>query len=514
MSIEGCMNTGNSNVVDNQLPRNKPRASTYYIMSACNFAALGLSTLLQNSDREVIIYNINIHSYLNGSFHRPCLGFNCRVIVYLPDDPFMLLVTLKFLEQLIKTEKSPVAVLLLSRLQPLWLYRTLQNLAPGKKKISAVRAIKPDTDTFHMLRLLKKDPDTFPLLEQLAQEENRNNKLIIDGVTKRELDVMLKLLSGNSMMEQSIDDNLSVKTLYSQKVSGIRKLSTQFTSLAKLLPGRERILQRMAVDKPSNNVRPEDNSLTEAVRRGLFFQVYQPVTDREMKVKGFETLSRWYKDGKVLLPMEFLPLIRTENSWITLTACVIKDAIEKINQFKGEYWFSVNIPACLSGSPALLRMLSAAKKQLSNPGFLDKLILEFSEDIDWSKNSPSVAILRELYEQKYRVFLDYCFSDSAVAFPVRKVNFNGYKLDTSVVNSAMYNIDDYHLIKGLAYYSQLTGSQCVAEGVDTYEKFVALKDMGVTAFQGSYFSRPALGEELDIVISKFKKTDNKLPTSY
>ncbi|HDX8940956.1 EAL domain-containing protein [Klebsiella michiganensis] len=507
------MSIDESNLIAKKPFRNKNKTPIYYIISDCNFAALSLSTLFYHSDRDVIILSTNDHVHFLDHFPQSGVGLNNRVIVYLPDEPHTVLVTLKCLTSLIQTCKSPVNILLLSRLQPSWLYRTLQNLAPGGKKLSAVRAIRPGTDTFQMFRLLQKDPDAFPLLEQLTQEEVRSNERIIEGITRRELDVMLKLLSGYSMTAQSIESNLNVKTLYSQKVAGLKKLSTQFTSLTKLLPGRDRKRERMALTQIDKNVRREENNLTEAVIRGLFFQVYQPVVDREMKVKGFEILSRWYQKGKVLLPVEFLPLVRTVDSWVILTACVIKNAIEKINQFEGRYWFSVNIPACLSGSPALLRMLSTAKKQLSTPELLDKLVLEFSGDTDWSKDAPSVVILRKLHEQNYQVFLDDCFSDKSVIFPVRQVNFSGYKLDMSVTNSFMASNNDRYLIEGLAYYCHLTGSQCIAEGVDTYEKFVELKNMGVTTFQGNYFSRPALGDELDMVLTKLKKPQarNTLP---
>lgn len=495
------MNIDDSNMIANQPSCNKSNVSSFYIISACNFAAISLSTLLHRSNREVITINTNDLSHLTDFSHLYSLRLNSRCIVYLPDEPHIVLVTLKCLSLLINTGKYPANILLLSDLQPSWLYSTLKNLVPGRKKISFVRVIKPNTNTFYMCRLLTKSFDAFPLPAPTPQRETQSG----EGITRRELDVMLKLLSGNSMMTQSIENNLSIKTLYGQKVTGLKKLATQFTSLTKLLPGRDRIRQRITLDQIDNNIKQDDDFLTEAVRRGLFFQVYQPVTDREMKVIGFETLSRWYKNGKVLLPLEFLPLIRTEKSWIILTAFIIKNAIEKINQFRGKYWFSVNIPTCLSGSPALLRMLNTAKRQLSTPELLNKLILEFSEDTDWSKDAPSVKTLKKLYEQNYQIFLDNCFSDKGVTFPVRQVNFSGYKLDALVVNNFMCNKNDYSLVKGLAYYSQLTGSQCVAEGVDTYEKFITLKNMGVTAFQGNYFSRPILEEELDMVLTKLKK---------
>lgn len=472
-----------------------------YIVSSCSFAALSLSTLFHDPNRETIILNTDCDTYYTDFFCQS--GESDRIIVYFPDEPRLVLLTLKLLSFLIQAHRGPVNVLLLSRLQPSWLYRTLRNLVPERRWLSAVRVIRSRIDTIQILNLIKKT-NAFPLLEQLTLEEMQNNGNIMQGLTRRELEVILRLLSGNSMTTQSIKHNLSVKTLYSQKITGLKKLSAQFTSLTKLLPSHEK-KRRIAATQKTNSIISEEGNLTEAVQRGLFFQVYQPVTDREMKVKGFEVLSRWYQKGKVLLPSEFLPQIRTVDSWVILTACVIKNAIEKINQFQGKYWFSVNIPVCLAGSPALLRMLSTARKQLSSPELQAKLVLEFSEATDWSKGAKPVEVLRQLNEQNYQVFLDDCFSDDNMLFPVRQVSFSGYKLDMSVVKNFMGNMQDRCLIEGLVYYCHLIGSQCIAKGVDTQEKFTSLKKIGVTAFQGYYLSCPVLGEELDELLTKFNK---------
>ena len=476
-----------------------------YIISHCSYAALSISTLLHGSYGNVVILNPENPTQLIDCFSQYGDVINKRITVFLPNDPRVVLDTLNSLSLLIKAYKAPINILLLSHLQPYWLYRTLQNIVPLRKLLSSVRAARPGTEKNQIFKLLNKNPDEFPLLEQLSRDNTRNNGPITEGLTRRELDVILNFLNGSSVSIQSTQQNVSIKTLYSQKITGLKKLSMQFPTLKALLPGTER--KKIGLGKGQLNTSTEVElwNLSDAVRRGLFFQVYQPVIGRDMNIKGFEILSRWYQNGKELLPSEFLPQIRTVDSWVLLTACIINSAIDKINQFQGEYWFSINIPASLSGSPALLRMLNSARKKLSKPELQDKLILEFSDATDWSKNSRSVEVIRQLNEQNYSIFLDDFFSDKTVIFPVKKVSFGGYKLDISIVNNFMHNKNDRFLIEGLVYYCHLTGSKCIAKGVDTLDKFLKLKEIGVAAFQGYYFSRPVLGEELDIVITKWNK---------
>jgi sensor c-di-GMP phosphodiesterase-like protein len=52
-----------------------------------------------------------------------------------------------------------------------------------------------------------------------------------------------------------------------------------------------------------------------------------------LHIKGIEVLSRWRKDGVVLLPTEFLPNIQSEAIWFSLTAFVLQEAVQGINRY-------------------------------------------------------------------------------------------------------------------------------------------------------------------------------------
>lgn len=64
-------------------------------------------------------------------------------------------------------------------------------------------------------------------------------------------------------------------------------------------------------------------------------------------------------------------------------------------------------------------------------------------------------------------------------FPVRQVHFDGLKLDRDIVGKFVANDNDYKLIKAIQIYSDMTGSECIAEGVDSEEKFEKLVALGV-----------------------------------
>lgn len=227
-----------------------------------------------------------------------------------------------------------------------------------------------------------------------------------------------------------------------------------------------------------------------AIKEKNVFPVFQPIVDSSGRLKGYEILSRWRRMGKTITPGEFLIHIHCDYVWLMLTESMLHEAIAKINTSYGEIYFSVNIPACLTGTDELFSIIINATKALMNPQWRERLVLEINEAVDIRINCKTMVSIEKLKHQGINVFLDDCFSQSSVTFPVRATHFGGYKLDITIVND--FKDDPYAeaLIKSLVYYCQLTKSCCIAEGVDSYEKFNLLKSLGVDYFQGYLFSPP------------------------
>ena len=174
-----------------------------------------------------------------------------------------------------------------------------------------------------------------------------------------------------------------------------------------------------------------------------------------------------------------------------------------INKYNGKYYFSVNIPPRLASGNALPDMAKKAIDMLLKPRWAENLVFEFAEDIDVTKDTRIPETMRHLRSTGCRLFLDDCFSNHQTMFPVRQVHFDGLKLDKDIVEHFVANDNDYHLIKAIQLYSDMTGTDCIAEGVDSEEKFEKLAALGVKNFQGYYLSRAVKEDELDRMVRLF-----------
>lgn len=86
-----------------------------------------------------------------------------------------------------------------------------------------------------------------------------------------------------------------------------------------------------------------ERELVHAIHSRQIFPVFQPITDEHHQVKGMEILSRWNRNGSVLAAGDFYRKY-ARNMRLVLTAFVLQEAVQNINQHSGECYFAVNIP--------------------------------------------------------------------------------------------------------------------------------------------------------------------------
>jgi hypothetical protein len=89
-------------------------------------------------------------------------------------------------------------------------------------------------------------------------------------------------------------------------------------------------------------------------------------------------------------------------------------------------------------SDSLLRMVEAARQQLRQPEGVARLVLEYAETIDFRHQSRSAAPGAAATCWRARDAGRLLFSGSVI-FPARRLHFNAYKLDMSIVNDAQHD---------------------------------------------------------------------------
>lgn len=413
--------------------------------------------------------------------------------------------TLQQAASLLEQSAIPLPMLILSRSPASWLWHTLLHQVNDRGRLSKVQAAASDLPVPCLATLLRDSIlEKYPSLEQLAEEETRVAGKRPGGLTRPELNAILGLLCGYSASAQAKRRGISHKTLYNQRTAGLKKMVEHHPQMATRFPGNQIREQKSEPTALS----AFEREFVHAIHSRQIFPVFQPITDEHLQVRGIEILSRWNRNGNVLPAGDFLPQVHSEYAWLVLTAFVLQEAVQNINQHHGEFYFSVNIPAAIASNENLIRMMETARQQLRHPRMSDRLVLEFAETIDPNHHGKIAENIAQLRKRGFRIVLDDCFSQSSVMFPVRTVIFDAYKLDMSIVNDMQCDLHALTLIKSLVYYCQLTGSRCIAEGVDSQEKFNRLQALGIDRFQGYYLSPPVSRDNVADLIQKISPRIN------
>ncbi|SAD63626.1 protein YjcC [Enterobacter cloacae] len=470
-----------------------------FVISACGFTFQGYSLMLNK-------YGIQAsHIHFDGDEVSPhdveniFVNHNAHIVTFLGKGIIGLLESLKRLASVLNALPVIRRVTLYGDIPDGWLYRTLGSLLNNTHQLSLIRIASISDiiscfDTYH-----KGFKDRSRLLRDYNKDISAQENL--KWLTRREVDVLLHFYRGMSVKELCDKMALSNKTVYTHRKEGVLKLHL----IKRWLHDPHNFKAEGSIKRQSQNAGFTDKEVEvfKALHKKEIFPAYQIITDRDKKGVGFEILIRWNKNGKIVKPASFLTDISNYEIWLKMTALVIHAAISGINKYNGKYYFSVNIPPRLASGNALPDMARKAISMLLKPQWAEKLVFEFAEDIDVTKDKRIPETMRHLRNTGCRLFLDDCFSNHQTMFPVRQVHFDGLKLDRDIVEHFVANDNDYNLIKAIQIYSDMTGTDCIAEGVDSEEKFEKLVAMGIKNFQGYYLSRAVKEEELDRMVRLF-----------
>lgn len=473
----------------------RKRDKKIYVISACSFAYKGLASLLARQNIQIFRIAVDVDNCPEKEKERLCVENDSRIDVLLSEEIKATLTAIKKLAEILNYFPTPVPVIIYCRLPSSWLFRMLNTLITDKRKLSTIRLANASL-ACHALMNSK-----LPLLETAGRREESLSGYSYKGLTARELDAVLSFYMGCSVKFQSDMTGLSGKTIYNHRQIGLRKL--QFIQ-GVLHGGIKKRMPYQDVESPfSDAVHSKVKREAAAIEAKQIFPVFQVVVTREKKIFGFEILLKCRQKGYIQKSRVFSYLLKNRKICLELTALVINTAVRCINKYNGKYSFSVNIPPKLASDEALTRMAKKAVQLLNDPLWAKKLIFEFSETIDVVSDKKVPETMTRLREIGCKLFLDDCFSDGRVMFPVRQIQFDGIKLDRDLVEKSVSSEIDRRLLKTILYYCEMTGSVCAAEGVDSEQKFTSLVDVGIRQFQGCYLSEPTSEAGIDGIVCKF-----------
>lgn len=245
------------------------------------------------------------------------------------------------------------------------------------------------------------------------------------------------------------------------------------------------------------------NEKISTIEHGLidnqFELFYQPkVALDQSRIVGAEALIRWQHPERGLLPPnEFLPLIENTELDIRLGEWVISTVLMQMERWRQEglsLEISCNISANHVQSPGFVSKL---QQQLGIYPDLPphQLQLEILETTALSDIATVLGIIETCAAMGISFALDdFGTGYSSLAY-LRRLPFNTIKIDKSFVRDMLIDADDRAIVQGVIALADTFNRITVAEGVETQEHLIALRDMGCDIAQGYGIARPMPASE-------------------
>jgi diguanylate cyclase len=235
------------------------------------------------------------------------------------------------------------------------------------------------------------------------------------------------------------------------------------------------------------------SDLRQAISQRALTVLYQPKVDlRTTRVVGAEALARWpHPIFGMVLPHQFLPLVRQHGLMRTFTDLILDQALSDAAQWRRR---GIAVPVAVNLFPPLVgdvnlpgRVFDAlARHEL--PG--DSLIIEITEDLLLDDIERTREVLETLRENSIQVALDDFGSGYSALTYLRKLPIDEVKVDYDLIGHVLTDPRAEAIVRAVIELAHSLNVTTVAEGVETADIASWLRDCGCEVAQGIYYSPP------------------------
>jgi EAL domain-containing protein (putative c-di-GMP-specific phosphodiesterase class I) len=265
---------------------------------------------------------------------------------------------------------------------------------------------------------------------------------------------------------------------------------------------------------PTSDVQPSRGGLVEvrllsdlrqAITHRALTVLYQPKVDLQTgRVVGAEALVRWpHPVFGLMLPQQFLPLVRQHGLMRTFTDLVLDQALSDAAQWLRR---GINVPVAVNLFPPLVgdatlpgRIVDAQERH-ELPG--DSLIVEITEDLLLDNIERTRDVLEALRERGIHVALDDFGSGYSALTYLRKLPIDEVKVDYDLISHVLTDPRAEAIVRAVIDLAHVLGVTTVAEGVENNETAAWLCERGCEVAQGILYSPPITAAAMmDLLVS-------------
>ncbi|MBQ9065353.1 MAG: EAL domain-containing protein [Blautia sp.] len=243
-----------------------------------------------------------------------------------------------------------------------------------------------------------------------------------------------------------------------------------------------------------------------AIKEKQFRVFYQPKFDIRPKkpvLSSAEALIRWqHPKFGLISPGLFIPLFEENGLIQQLDKYVWEETAAQMKTWLDTLGFtipvSVNVSRVDMYNPDLL---TDFKTLLDNNGLQpENLLLEITESAYTEDSSQIIDTVKRLREMNFKIEMDDFGTGYSSLNMISTLPIDALKLDMQFVRSAFRERKDTRMLEVIIDIADHLSVPVIAEGVETEEQLIALRELGCDIVQGYYFSKPVPPEQFESFI--------------
>ena len=249
------------------------------------------------------------------------------------------------------------------------------------------------------------------------------------------------------------------------------------------------------------------NDLRYAVQRAELIIHYQPVIDLSSgRIHKAEALIRWHHPRIGLIsPEKFIPIAEETGLIIEIGEWVFYQAAAQVQRCRTDYnpKFQISInksPHQFKIDPNKCHLWFEHLKQLGLPG--ESIVIEITESSLMEARDDICNYLFMLRDNGMQVALDDFGTGYSSLSYLKKFDIDYIKIDKSFVQNLSSDSDDLTLCEAMIVMAHKLNLKVIAEGIETWDQFELLQEIGCDFGQGYLFSKPVPAEGLNKLLEE------------
>ena len=242
--------------------------------------------------------------------------------------------------------------------------------------------------------------------------------------------------------------------------------------------------------------RERENPIDEierAMKAGEFVPYFQPIVDiRSGRLRGAEVLIRWCKpDGTIMPPATFIPLAESSGLIIEMTRALMRRVCREAGAVLGarpHIKVGFNLTARHFANEEIV---DDVRKIFKNSSLkLTQIVLEVTERQPIENLTETRRVIAALQGLGVKVAIDDVGTGHSGLSYMLKLGVDIIKIDKLFIDSVGTDRHSNTIIETLIDLAQNMRMDVIAEGVESFEQVLQLRDLGIRAAQGFVFSPP------------------------